>query len=336
MRDLYEILGVGRGAEAAEIKRAYRQLAKKNHPDLNKDDPAAEKRFKEATSAFEILGNAEKRRQYDAGEIDAEGKPRIDPSQFYKQYANRGPKREYTSWNADQGFDPFAEARAGTGAGAEGIDLDELLSGLFGRGQQGARRGGGGFSGFSGHHPTPPAQDVYYRLDIDFLEAAKGARKRVTMPDGQSLDVNIPAGVEDGQKLRLKGKGRPSHGGGAVGDAYVSLSVAPHPFFRRDGRDLSLTLPISLDEAVLGAKVDVPTLSGKVSLNIPKGADSGQKMRLKGKGIAPARGTAGDLYVELKIMTPPEIDPQLAEAIENWSKSHAYGARLRRHLTSSS
>lgn len=323
---LYSVLGVEKSASDADVKKAYRDLAKKYHPDLNAGDDAAEKKFKDITQAFEILGDKEKRGKYDMGAIDDEGKDRIDPSMFRDHYAGRGPQRQY------QGFDPRTGGMGG-GMGAE-INLDDILSGMFGGGGQQA----GGFAGGQQQRrPQPTAgQDVNYKLEIDFLDAATGLKKRVEMPDGKSLEISIPAGIENGQKMRLKGKGHNSLNGGPKGNAFVEILIKKHKFFKRDGLDIFVTLPITIDEAILGAKIDVPTLDGRVGLKIPAMANSGQKMRLKGKGIKKGKGLKakkGNLYVELKIVTPEKADKSLTKFMKEWQEEHKNdGVELRGHL----
>src|SRR6476620_6389167 len=270
--DPYKVLGVPRDAPDEEIRRVYRKLAKQLHPDLNPSNPAAsEERFKKVSAAYDIVGDPAKRRQYDRGEIDANGEPR------------RG----------------FHRAHAG-GAGRAGGRTDDfgfgdIFSDLFG-----GRARRGDTDSF-----TARGRDVRYTLEVDFLEAATGAKKRVTMPDAGVLDLTVPEGVSDGQVLRLKGKGSAGMGGSAPGDALVEIKVRPHPQFRRDGDDIALDLPITIDEAVLGAKIEVPTVSGRVQLTIPKGTSSGRVFRLKGKGVNNASaGRTGDQLVSVRIVLP--------------------------------
>jgi len=347
-RDPYQILGVTKEASQADIQKAYRDLAKKHHPDLNTGDEKAEQTFKEISAAYNILGDKDKRARYDRGEIDASGQERPE-AQFYKQYAGGPGAGKYRGGFG--GFGDFAGARGGE-AGEE-INIDDILSELFGGGGPGSGRGPGPGpgpgSGMGGHGPRArpgagrgrsgmggfewPGEDVHYRLPVDFMEAARGARKRVTMPDGTSLEVNIPAGVEDGQVLRLKGKGRPGSGGAPAGNALVTIAVGSHKWFRREGLDLYLDLPITLAESVSSRKVPVPTLEGRVNLKIPEGAKSGRKMRLKGRGIAAARGGTGDLYVILEIHAPERPDKTLKSALEEWEQAHPYNPR--RHFEGS-
>ena len=290
-KDPYKILGVAKTASDEEIRKAYRALAKKYHPDLNTDNKKAEERFKEVSLAYDILGDPEKRKKFDAGEIDASGAEQ-QQRQYYRDYAGQDPRYAYNFGGGGQGTE----------------DLNDIFSTFFG--QRGGRAGG---------RSMPMAgQDVQYQLSVDFLEAARGAKKRVTMPDGASLDISIPAGIKDGQSLRLKGKGGPGINGGPSGDAFVTVTVAPHKLFERDGDHIRIELPISLDEAVLGAKIDVPTIDGSVTLSIPAGSNNGAVLRLKGKGI----GGKGDQYVRLKVVLPADPDDKLTSFLKEWREEH--------------
>ncbi len=294
--DLYKVLGVARGARDDDIRRAYRKLAKELHPDVRPDDPVASERFKKVTAAYDILGDAAKRQRYDDGEIDDQGDP-------VRTYARNGAGGG-ASWAGGYG----------AGAGREsGSGVGDIFSDLFGRGT----RGGSGFS--------LRGQDVRYTLEIDFLEAVGGARKRVTMPEGGVLDLNVPEGVSDGQILRLKGKGTPGLRGGDQGDALVEIHVRPHPKFKRLGNDILLEVPITIDEAVLGGKIEVATVSGRVALQIPKGTSSGRIFRLKGKGVRSASdGSTGDQLVTIRIVMPETIDETLSYFMTEWKKNHPY------------
>jgi DnaJ-class molecular chaperone len=293
--DPYQILGVPRSASDEDIRRAFRKLAKELHPDLNPTNrPGTEERFKKLSSAYEILGDAEKRRAFDRGEIDARGEPRRDP---FRHYA-RG-------------------ARAGAGAGFEDFGFGDFFSDMFGAARAGPR---GPRDGFAAR-----GQDVRYTLDVDFLEAALGATKRVTLPTGGPLDLTVPAGVGDGQVLRLKGKGARGPGAAEPGDALVEIRVRPHAHFKRQDDDILLEIPVTIDEAVLGAKVEVPTLSGRVQLTIPKGTSSGRVFRLKGKGIRSAgKPEAGDQLVTVRIVLPETIDDSLAYFFSEWRQKNRY------------
>lgn len=300
--DPYDILGVSKNATQAEIKKAYRKLAKALHPDLSPGDKGKAAQFQKVGAAYDILGDPEKRRRFDAGEIDASGHEKPE-RQYYRQYAGEDPERRYQS---TAGFDDFE-------------DVSDIFSDLFG-GRGRAHRGSAqGFAARGG--------DLRYHLDVDFLDAARGAKRKVPLPDGQTIDLSIPAGVRDGQTLRLRGKGQPGMGGGPAGDAYVTISVKPHPMFRRDGNDIEIDLPITFDEAVLGGKVEVPTLAGPVSMGVPKGASSGQRLRLKGKGIKPAKGQAGDQFVRLKIILPDRIDSDMEDLARRWRETASHDPR---------
>ena len=285
--DPYKLLGVSKDASDEDVRRAFRRLAKELHPDLHPGDKAAHDRFKKVSAAYEIIGDATKRQQYDRGEIDAAGEPR----------------RAY-QWQG---------AGAGSAPGGEHV-FSDIFADLFG--QRGARPG----AGFSLR-----GQDVRYTLDVEFLEAVLGAKKRVTMPSGGTLDLTVPEGVADAQVLRLKGKGSPGVRGGEPGDALVEIRVRPHPDFRRQDQDILSEVPITIDEAVLGGRIEVPTVSGRVSLTIPKGTSSGQAFRLKGKGVRDARtGAAGDQIVTVRIVLPAKVDDSLAYFLAEWRKKHAY------------
>jgi DnaJ-class molecular chaperone len=305
--DPYKALGLKKSATADEIKKAYRKIARTSHPDLNPDDAAAELRFKAASAAFDLLKDPETRARFDRGEIDASGteKPR---QHFYREYAE-APGNPYRS---GQRFEDFGDA-----------------SDIFAE-----------FMRQRGHHPHGGAHrhaegqgqgrgaDRRYALEVGFLDAVNGGKTRISLPDGASVEVSIPRGTSEGQTIRLRGKGDPGFGGGPAGDALISVSVRQHPVFSRDGNDIVLTLPISLGEAILGGKVETPTIDGKIKLTIPKGASGGQILRLRGRGVKPlGGGGAGDQRVELRIIMPDRIDPELAAFIENWSKKNPYDPR---------
>lgn len=296
--DPYKVLGVPKTATQDEIKKAYRKLAKKLHPDLHPDDPAKQAEFQSVAAAYDLLGDAEKRRRFDAGEIDSSGQERPE-RQYYHHYAGQDAGRRY---------DP--------GAGMGGFeDASDLFSELFGRGA----RSGHGF----GQEFQARGQDLRYHLEVDFMDAARGAKRSVTMPDGKGIEISVPAGVQDGQTLRLRGKGGPGIGQGPAGDALITIGVRPHPVFQRDGANIELELPITFDEAVLGGKVEVPTIWGAVSMAIPKGASSGHRLRLKGKGIGAGKsGAAGDQFVRLKIVLPDRIDADMEALAKRW-RDHA-------------
>jgi DnaJ-class molecular chaperone len=309
MADLYSTLGIARGASEADIKKAYRKLAKELHPDRNKDNPNAAERFSQVTQAYDILTDKDKRAQYDRGEIDEEGNPR-GPFGFGAGGPGAG----------GAGGGPFRGNPFGGGAGdyqfqgAEPGDLSDLFEGLFGGGSGGRR---GPFSGF-GRRSAPPQKgpDMAYRLDVAFEDAAKLEGQRVTLASGKTLDIKLPPGVEDGAKIRLAGQGQTGPGGN--GDAIVTIAIRPHRFFTRDGNNIRLDLPVAIDEAVLGARVRVPTVDGPVMVSIPKGSSSGKVLRLKGKGFTGKGGTRGDQLVTLMVEVP-EDDADLTAFLEGWS-----------------
>jgi len=304
--DPYAALGLTKTATADEIKKAYRKLARASHPDLHPDDPTAEARFKTVSAAYDLLKDPETRARFDNGEIDATGAERQE-RKFYRDYAE-APGNAYRS---RRGYEDFGDA-----------------SDIFAEILRQRTRGGAG-----GHDPRAqgfsiPGPDMRYALEVEFVEAVTGAKKRITLPDGETLDVQIPQGTANGQTIRLRGKGGPGYGGGPQGDALVMISVRSHPVFRRDGDDIVITLPISIDEAVLGAKVKTPTIDGTVNLTIPRGASSGQVLRLRGRGVKPAGGQPrGDQCVELRIIAPPKIDEALQVFMEDWRKTNAYDPR---------
>jgi DnaJ-class molecular chaperone len=312
MRDPYTVLGITKAADAAEIKKAFRKLAKKYHPDQS-SDPKAKERFAEVSSAYEILGDEKKRGAFDRGEIDAEGKPRF---QGFEGFGAGGPGG-FGRRSSGGGFENF-EFNAGGRPGQGGaFDPADLFGDLFG-----ARRGGGAQA-----RTLPRGEDVAVQVSIDLAEAVRGCKTIVTLPAGRKLEVSIPAGIEDGKQIRLKGQGQASPYGGEAGDALVTVRIAKHPFLRIDGNDLRLDLPLTLYEAVLGAKVNVPTLDGKVELNIPAGSNGGRTLRLRGKGLPIAKGGAGDLLVSLRIVLPDEQDPALLALMREWQARKPYEPR---------
>jgi DnaJ-class molecular chaperone len=302
--DLYQRLGIKRGASEAEVKKAYRSLAKQLHPDRNTDNPKAAERFNQVTHAYEILSDKDKRARYDRGEIDEDGNPKFGGF----------------GGGAGGGFGGGARPGPGQGGGFEGFDqaatadLSDLFEGLF-AGSRGGRRAGPGGFGNRGRMPPQKGPDVQYRLKVPFLDAATLAAQRVTLAGGKTIDVKLPNGVEDGTKIRLAGQGQPGPGG--TGDAIIAIEIATHPHFARDGKDIRLALPISLKEAVLGAKVKVPTPEGPVMLTVPKGATSGKVLRLKGRGFTDKAGKRGDLLVALAIDVPAD-DDALQSFVESW------------------
>jgi len=306
--DLYQRLGLKRGASEAEIKKAYRSLAKQLHPDRNQDNPKAAERFAQVTAAYDLLSDKDKRAQYDRGEIDEEGNPKMPFGGGFGGYsAGAGPQ---PGAGGAQGFENF------NFGGAEAADLSDLFEGLFGgAGAQG--RGGGPFGGFRQRaRPPQKGADVAYRLKVSFDDAVALKPQRITLADGKTIDLKLPQGLEDGTRIRLSGKGQ--EGPAGRGDAIVTIEIAPHRFFKRDGSNIRLELPVTLKEAVLGAKVKVPTPEGAVMLTIPKGTSSGKVLRLKGRGFTAKDGKRGDQLVSVEIEVPAS-DPELQKFAESWN-----------------
>ena len=323
MRDPYEVLGVPKNATAAAIKSGFRKLAKKLHPDANKHDKSAATKFAELNAAYEILGDEDKRKAFDRGEIDAEGKPRFQGFPGGGARQRRGPG----GFGHDSQFETFTwgpegfQRGGGRGPGGGGFSgIDDILKGMFGGGARGAQFEPEDFG-------AAPAQrsDVSGAVMITLSEVASGTSRRVHLPTGREIEVKIPAGLADGQTIRLKGQGMPGPGG-RVGDALITVSIAPHPLFQRDGADLRLELPVTLYEAVLGAKVRVPTLDGAIDLAIPRGTSSGRTLRIKGKGL-PSKDGAGDLYVTARIMLPERSEAELEELMKSWRDNKPYDPR---------
>lgn len=297
MQDPYTVLGVPRTADADAIKAAFRRLAKRCHPDSCDGDAAAARRFARLSAAYDLLSDREKRARFDRGEIDADGRPRF------------GHGHPFAGAKTRRG-DPDARNRADEALFAE------ILKGLRGAGRQTPRRGG----------------DIHARLTVSMAEAAAGTRRRLALPGGRTVEVSVPAGVAQGQRIRLRGQGEAGAGGGPDGDALVTVSVEAHPLFEADGLDLRLDLPITLDEAVLGARVGLPTLDGSVELKVPAGSSSGRTLRLKGKGLTGPDGAPGDLLVSLRIVLPDRSDPELKALMRRWREQAPYdvrGARFR-------
>ena len=297
MNNPYEVLGVASTASAAELQSAYRKLAKKLHPDLNPGDKAAEEKFKEVAAAYDLLGDIDKRKRFDAGEFDASGAERPPRQHFYRDYA--GGEAEH----------PYAD----TSGYADFMDGDDIFADLLRRSQtkRANRRG----------------QDMHYRLAIDFAESIAGATKRITLPDGGTLDVKIPPGLVSGQTIRLKGKGAPGLGTGGRGDALIEVDVLPDPRFTREGDDITIELSISLSEAALGGRVHVPTATGAVTMAVPKGSNTGTTLRLKGKGAPKRGGGFGDQFVKLKVVLPNPPDPELEAFVSGWEKGKSFNPR---------
>jgi DnaJ-class molecular chaperone len=323
MRDPYDVLGVQKSANADDVKRAYRKLAKKLHPDANTNDPKAAQRFAELNSAYEILGEEDKRKAFDRGEIDAEGKPRFRGFEGFGHGhpggAGAGREGVFETFSfGPEGFRRSGGGRSGFGGGG---GFEDIIKDMFGGAARGAR---GGFAFEPEDFGPAPSRDIQAALTITLPEAASGTTKRVHLPSGKDVEVKIPAGLADGQQIRLRGQGLP--GAAGAGDVLISVSIATHPLFTRDGNDLRIELPVTLYEAVLGAKVRVPTLTGAVDLAIPAGSSSGRTFRLKGKGLK-AKTAQGDLYATLRIVLPEGNDPELEELMRRWQAQKPYNPR---------
>jgi DnaJ-class molecular chaperone len=294
--DPYMVLGVPRTASEDDIRRAYRKLAKELHPDLNPENrPTAEERFKKVSNAYGVIGDAEKRKQYDRGEIDANGEPR----RGFRRPPGAGP------YSARGGAQPQDDLSFGD-------IFSDLFGSMRGRGEPGSPFGARG-------------QDARYSLEVEFLEAATGAKKRVSLPESGAIDITVPPGVADGRVLRLKGRGHPGRRGAEAGDALVEIKVRPHPYFKRTDDDILLEVPITLDEAVLGAKIEVPTIAGRVQLTLPKGTSSGRVFRLRDRGVHNATtGHTGDQLVTVRIVLPETVDDELGYFLSEWRQKHKY------------
>jgi DnaJ-class molecular chaperone len=308
MRDPYSVLGIPKTATAAEVKKAYHRLAKKHHPDQNKSDPKAQEKFAEANGAYEILGDEKRRAAYDRGEIDAAGKPRAYGFEGFGAGRPGAAGAQHFEFNAGRG-------------GRGGFDAADLFADLFG----GMGRG----AGAARSREPARGEDIAASVTISLADAVHGTRSRVLLPTGKSLDVTVPAGIEEGKQIRLKGQGWPAAAGGQPGDALVTVRIAPHPQFRTEGRNLRLDLPVTLYEAVLGARVEVPTLDGPVELAVPPGSNSGRTLRLRGRGLPSRSGgeAAGDLLVTLKIALPETEDRELSELMRRWRDAKPYNPR---------
>jgi DnaJ-class molecular chaperone len=295
--DPYEVLGVARSASQTDIRKAYRRLAKKLHPDLNPGNKEAQRKFQDTSAAYDILGDEERRARFDRGEIDASGEERPQ-RRYYRDFADADTASD--AYSTRSGFSDFGDA-------------EDLLSALFSRGGR--------------HDFRIRGDDRRYRLEVEFLEAVNGATRRVTLPGGSSVDVVVPPGTRDRQTLRLRDKGEPSTSGGGAGDALIEIAVRPHPFFKRDGNDIHVDLPVTLTEAVLGGKILVPTPGGTVTVMVPKGSNTGKVLRLKGRGVPAEGNQRGDEYLTVQIMLPERRDPDLEAFVENWSAGKTYNPR---------
>lgn len=328
MRDPYEVLGVARSASPEDIKKAYRKLAKKLHPDTNKNDPKLAAKFAELNSAYEIVGDEDKRKAFDRGEIDAEGKPRFQGFEGFRPGARGGRGRA-----EGPHFETFTFGGDGAHRGAGGFSgLDDILSSVFGGlgGRAQSARGSADFGPIfeqAEARRSAAGRDATAEVSISLAEAAQGSSRNVQLPTGKELEVKIPAGLTDGQQIRLKGQGWPGTAGGRAGDALITVKIAPHPLFQVEGANLRIELPITLYEAVLGAKVRVPTLNGAVELAIPANTSSGRTFRLKGKGLPRNSGGAGDLLVTARIVLPEKSDKGLEELMREWREKRPYDPR---------
>lgn len=308
--DPYQVLGVPRTASADEIRKAFRKLAKANHPDTNPNNKEAEERFKRVSGAFDIVGDVAKRKKFDAGELDADGRETMGGFGGGYGGGQGGP------WG------PPPSGGAGRGQSFEGVDLNDILGEMFG-GARGGRAGGGGFGGFSQR-----GADVRARMDIDLEDAIRGAKRRISFSDGRTIDVTIPKGAQEGQTLRLKGQGSPGRSG--PGDAFIELNIAPHAIFRREGNVLVMDVPVTVYDAVLGGRAEAPTPDGPVTLTIPKGANTGTRLRLKGRGLSDAKGVRGDLFARLVVTLPDKPDAALDALSETWKRERPYSPKRQR------
>jgi DnaJ-class molecular chaperone len=309
-RDPYQELGVSRTAEADDVRKAFRKLAKANHPDTNPGDKAAEERFKRVSAAFDIVGDPEKRKKFDAGLIDADGREAMGAG-----FGGGGP------WGAPGGG-PGQRGGFRT-EGFDGVDLGDILGEMFGGARQGKPGGaGGGFGGFAQR-----GADTRARLEVDLVDAIRGGRQRIAFSDGRTIDVTIPKGAQEGQTLRLKGQGAPGRSG--PGDAFIEIVLKPHAVFRREADALVMDLPVTLYDAVLGGKVEAPTPDGPVTITVPRGSNSGAVLRLKARGLYDAKGQRGDLFARLVIMLPEPPDPALEAFVQDQRTKRPYSPRRR-------
>ena len=319
MRDPYEVLGVSRTASESEIKSAFRKLAKKHHPDQSKD-PQAKERFAEVNAAYEIVGDKDKRRQFDHGEIGADGKPRFQGFEGFGRGAHPGAGGRTFRWS---GGGPGGSGGGFSGFNSGEFSADDILSDILG----GFGRGAGGMRGGGGRHHAQRGQDVTATAAVTLEQIVHGEKARVDLPTGRTVEISVPVGTRPGQVIRLKGQGQPGMAGGQPGDAMVTVEFVPHPLFKVDGDTLRREIAITLDEAVLGAKVRVPTLDGPVTLSVPPKSSGGRALRLKGKGLPRSGGGRGDLLVSLKIVLPEGGDADLEALMKKWRETRRYAAR---------
>ncbi|MDH3596171.1 MAG: J domain-containing protein [Rhodospirillales bacterium] len=311
MRNPYEVLGVARDASDGDIKRAYRKLAKELHPDLNPGNTAVEQRFKEVAQAYGILRDADKRKRFDRGEIDASGQETPFRGGSYRRYAETGQGAKYSPFDFGEDY-----------------GVEDIFADLFGGGARKGRKGQ------KGRTVRRRGADVSYTVTVGFLEAAVGAKKRLRLADGKTLEVALPAGAEEGQTLRLKGQGMAGLGGAPAGDAYIEVHIEAHRFFTRKDNNVHLELPVTLQEAVMGAGIEAPTVHGPVSVKIPPSSNTGTTLRLKGKGVVDRKtGQKGDQYMKLKVVLPDKPDEELSGFVRRWSESHAYDPRRKAGMT---
>jgi DnaJ-class molecular chaperone len=313
-RDPYDVLGISRSASAEEIKKAYHKQAKLYHPDRTQSDKKAEAKLKEANGAYEILGDKDKRHRFDQGEIDANGQEKV--------YNYRPPPQPKRGAGAKRYFEE------------SDFTTEDIINDLFG----GAKRTRGGFGGFAGMgmggtsstgapEPAGGGKDISYTLKLSFTEATLGGKRSIQLTGGKEVSLTIPPGTVDGAKLRLKSQGATARGGGVAGDAYITMQVEPHPLFKREGMDITCEVPVALEEAVLGATIRVPTLTGLVDVKVPKNSNTGTALRLRGKGVPKADGSAGDQYVRLKVVLPDQPDEGLIDFLRNWGSASGFNPR---------
>ncbi len=318
MRNPYSVLGISKSASQSEIKTAYRKLARQNHPDLHQGDTKAEERFKEIQAAYQLLSDEDQKIQFDRGQIDADGNPTFRSGGFGGQRRGGRAQGGFGGSNFHDIFKDFANQARGGKPGQ-----DDPFSG-FGGGYS------GGYGGSDDYHPQQKGATVNCWLELDFAEAATGCKKTVRLPTGKELSVNVPAGFEDGQSLRLKGQGMPGLNGAPSGDAMVEIHIKPDPMFSRKGNDVHLDLPITVPEAVLGAKIEAPTVHGAVNIKVPQNANSGTTLRLRGKGVKTKDGKQGDQYVKLRVMLPEKSDKEFAKFVKEWSERKPYSVRAKK------